>query len=78
MALGTVADVVPLDRNNRILVSKGLDSIRAGKMQPGVSALLSVAGKNAHRICANDLGYILGPASTLRVVWTASTKVLSV
>ena len=61
VALGTVADVVPLDRNNRILVSKGLDSIRAGKMQPGVSALLSVAGKNAHRICANDLGYILGP-----------------
>lgn len=61
VALGTVADVVPLDRNNRILVSKGLDSIRAGKMQPGVSALLSVAGKNAHRISANDLGYILGP-----------------
>ena len=45
VALGTVADVVPLDR----------------KMQPGVSALLSVAGKNAHRISANDLGYILGP-----------------
>ena len=61
VALGTVADVVPLDRNNRILVSKGLDSIRAGKMQPGVSALLSIAGKNAHRISANDLGYILGP-----------------
>ena len=61
VALGTVADVVPLDRNNRILVSKGLDSIRAGKMQPGVSALLSVAGKNAYRISANDLGYILGP-----------------
>ena len=61
VALGTVADVVPLDRNNRILVSKGLDSIRAGKMQPGGSALLSVAGKNAHRISANDLGYILGP-----------------
>ena len=61
VALGTVADVVPLDRNNRILVSKGLDSIRAGKMQPGVSALHSVAGKNAHRISANDLGYILGP-----------------
>lgn len=61
VALGTVADVVPLDRNNRILVSKGLDSIRAGKMQPGVSAQLSVAGKNAHRISANDLGYILGP-----------------
>ena len=61
VALGTVADVVPLDRNNRILVSKGLDSIRAGKMQPGVSALLSVAGKNAHRISDNDLGYILGP-----------------
>lgn len=61
VALGTVADVVPLDRNNRILVSKGLDSIRAGKMQLGVSALLSVAGKNAHRISANDLGYILGP-----------------
>ncbi len=61
VALGTVADVVPLDRNNRILVSKGLDSIRAGKMQPRVSALLSVAGKNAHRISANDLGYILGP-----------------
>ena len=61
VALGTVADVVPLDRNNRILVSKGLDSIRAGKMQPGVSGLLSVAGKNADRFSANDLGYILGP-----------------
>ncbi len=61
VALGTVADVVPLDRNNRILVSKGLDSIRAGKMQLGVSALRSIAGKNAHRISANDLGYILGP-----------------
>lgn len=61
VALGTVADVVPLDRNNRILVSKGLERIRAGKMQPGMSALLSVAGKNAHKICTNDLSYVVGP-----------------
>lgn len=61
VALGTVADLVPLDHNNRILVSKGLERIREGKMNFGIGALLSVAGKNAHRINTNDLGFILGP-----------------
>lgn len=61
VALGTVADLVPLDHNNRILVSKGLERIREGKMNLGIGALLSVAGKNAHRVNTTDLGFILGP-----------------
>lgn len=61
VALGTVADVVKLDTNNRILVSQGLARIRAGKASPGVAALLEVAGRSAHRASAYDLAFVAGP-----------------
>jgi len=61
VALGTVADVVPLDHNNRILVSQGLQRIRAGASRPGIKALLEVAGKSAQKIVASDFGFALGP-----------------
>ncbi|MDI6524364.1 single-stranded-DNA-specific exonuclease RecJ [Pseudomonas otitidis] len=61
VALGSVADVVPLDANNRILVHQGLARIRAGRARPGLKALLEVAGRPAARITSTDLGFILGP-----------------
>ncbi|KAF0163480.1 MAG: single-stranded-DNA-specific exonuclease [Rhodocyclaceae bacterium] len=61
VALGTVADVVPLDRNNRILVAQGLARIRGGQMQAGVRALFSVAGREPSRAATFDLGFALGP-----------------
>ncbi len=61
VALGTVADVVPLDYNNRILVEAGLQRIRAGRARPGISALLEVAGRNFQRTVASDLGFAVGP-----------------
>ncbi|WP_070888057.1 single-stranded-DNA-specific exonuclease RecJ [Pseudomonas argentinensis] len=61
VALGSVADVVPLDANNRILVHQGLARIRAGRARPGLRALLEVAGKQHGRITSTDLGFILGP-----------------
>ncbi|MEK7435603.1 MAG: single-stranded-DNA-specific exonuclease RecJ [Pseudomonadota bacterium] len=61
VALGTVADVVRLDRNNRILVAQGLKRIRAGKMQAGIAALLRVAGREAGRASCFDLGFAAGP-----------------
>ena len=61
VALATVADVVPLDRNNRILVEQGLRRIRSGVTQPGIRALLQVAGKDASRICSTDFGFAIGP-----------------
>ncbi|MEM1153570.1 MAG: single-stranded-DNA-specific exonuclease RecJ [Pseudomonadota bacterium] len=61
VALGTVADVVPLDRNNRILVNAGLRRIRAGKARPGIQALLDVASRNLTTVVASDLGYAVGP-----------------
>jgi len=61
VALGTVADVVPLDRNNRILVAQGLARIRGGQMQAGVRALISVAGREPGRAATFDLGFALGP-----------------
>lgn len=61
VALGSVADVVPLDANNRILVHQGLARIRAGRARAGLRALLEVAGRDARRITATDLGFILGP-----------------
>ncbi len=61
VALGSVADVVPLDANNRILVHQGLARIRAGRARPGLKAILEVAGKQAARITSTDLGFILGP-----------------
>ncbi len=61
VALGTVADVVPLDFNNRILVHQGLNRIRAGRCCVGIKALLEVSKREAYRLVANDLGFSLGP-----------------
>jgi len=61
VALGTVADVVPLDFNNRVLVTQGLRRIRAGHMQEGVRALFAVAGREPFRAGSFDLGFLLGP-----------------
>lgn len=61
VALGTVADLVPLDRNNRILVQQGLQRIRAGKCRPGIQALLEIAGRNINRVIASDFGFAVGP-----------------
>ena len=61
VALGTVADVVPLDHNNRILVQQGLNRIRAGAGLPGIAALLAQAGRSVDRIVSTDLGFVVGP-----------------
>ncbi|MCP5077459.1 MAG: single-stranded-DNA-specific exonuclease RecJ, partial [Psychromonas sp.] len=61
VALGTVADVVQLDANNRTLVQQGLARIRAGICRPGISALISVAKRNQAQLVASDLGFSLGP-----------------
>jgi single-stranded-DNA-specific exonuclease len=61
VALGTVADVVPLDRNNRVLVAQGLRRIRAGRCVPGVRALLESGGRKLEQITAADLGFVVGP-----------------
>ena len=61
VALGTVADVVKLDQNNRILVAQGLQRIRAGKMCAGIAALLKIAGRDAQKSSTFDLGFAIGP-----------------
>ena len=61
VALGTVADVVPLDANNRILTWQGLSRIRAGKCRPGIRALLEIANRDPQKLAASDLGFALGP-----------------
>jgi single-stranded-DNA-specific exonuclease len=61
VALGTVADVVPLDRNNRILVRQGLNRIRSGQACPGIQALCMVSGRDAATLTSTDLGFALGP-----------------
>ncbi len=61
VALGTVADVVTLDRNNRVLVAQGLQRIRAGRMQAGLKALFAVAGRDYAKASTFDLGFALGP-----------------
>ena len=61
VALGTVADVVRLDANNRVLVTQGLARIRAGRACPGIAALLAVAGRNATQAAVYDLGFAVGP-----------------
>ena len=61
VAVGTVADVVVLDKNNRILVHQGLQRIRAGRCRPGITALLDVAGRAPSGIGASDLGFVVGP-----------------
>ncbi|HVV68385.1 MAG TPA: single-stranded-DNA-specific exonuclease RecJ [Gammaproteobacteria bacterium] len=61
VALGTVADVVPLDQNNRILVQQGLNRIRQNKARPGIAALLKIANRSKEHLVASDLGFALGP-----------------
>lgn len=61
VALGTFADVVKLDGNNRILVAQGLRRIRAGNMQPGMAALFQVSGRDFRKASPFDLGFTLGP-----------------
>jgi single-stranded-DNA-specific exonuclease len=61
VALGTVADVVPLDHNNRILVKHGLQLIRGRRCRPGILALLEVAGRDPQNTVASDLGFSAGP-----------------
>ncbi|HSH42857.1 MAG TPA: single-stranded-DNA-specific exonuclease RecJ [Arenicellales bacterium] len=61
VALGTVADMVTLDRNNRILVSQGLARIRGGRARPGIRALLEVAGKDPANLGSRDLGFSIAP-----------------
>lgn len=61
VALGTVADVVPLDQINRILVHQGLLRIRTRRAHPGINALIDVSGRRPETICASDLGFALGP-----------------
>jgi single-stranded-DNA-specific exonuclease len=61
VALGTVADVVKLDANNRILVNQGLQRMRAGLASPGIQALMQVAGRRTEKSTVFDLGFMLGP-----------------
>ena len=61
VALGTVADLVKLDRNNRILVEQGLRRIRAGAGCAGIQAILKCASRNMHKVTAQDLGFYVGP-----------------
>lgn len=61
VALGTVADVVPLDHNNRVLVEQGLRRIRASKTVPGIEALLRQSGRQLARTVSTDLGFVVGP-----------------
>lgn len=61
VALGTVADVAVLDKNNRILVEQGLKRIRAGHCRPGIKALFAVANRELKTVTASDLGFVVGP-----------------
>lgn len=61
VALGTVADVVPLDQQNRILVEQGLRRIRAGRCTPGIAAIAEVAGRELPQLHSKDLGFFIGP-----------------
>src|SRR6202042_295081 len=61
VALGTVADLVPLDSNNRVLVAQGLRRIRAGRCVPGITALLEVAQRRRADLTASDLGFSVAP-----------------
>ena len=61
VALGTVADVVPLDKNNRTLVAAGLARMRSGRARPGIEALFEVAGRDIRQVSSIDLGFVAGP-----------------
>ena len=61
VAVGTVADVVPLDKNNRILVHQGIQRIRSGQTRPGILALLNITNRQYARCCTTDIGFVIGP-----------------
>lgn len=61
VALGTVADLVPLSANNRIMVEQGLKRIRAGRCRPGITALVEASGRDSKRLVSSDIGFALGP-----------------
>ena len=61
VALGTVADVVPLDKNNRTLVAAGIARMRAGRARPGIEALFEIAGRDIRSVTSTDLGFVAGP-----------------
>ena len=61
VALGTVADVVPLEHNNRILVAQGIARIRAGKVSAGLKALIKISGRNSNSLKASDMGFSIAP-----------------
>jgi single-stranded-DNA-specific exonuclease len=61
VALGTVADLVPLDHNNRVLVAQGMSRMRSGNTRPGIRALFTAAGRNIADAATSDLGFALGP-----------------
>ena len=61
VALGTIADLVPLDQNNRILVHQGIQRIRKQRCRPGIGALLDIAGKDPRQVVSADLGFMVGP-----------------
>ena len=61
VALGTIADVVPLDQNNRILVNQGLERIRQGLCRPGIRALIEIASRRCEQLRESDLGFVVAP-----------------
>ena len=61
VAVGTIADVVMLDKNNRILVHQGIQRIRCGKTRPGILALLNISGRDYSKCCTTDIGFAIGP-----------------
>jgi single-stranded-DNA-specific exonuclease len=61
VAVGTVADLVPLDYNNRLLVSAGIRRMREGRCQPGIRALVEAAGRSLDKLTASDIGFAIGP-----------------
>ncbi len=61
VALGTIADAVSLDRNNRILVTQGINRIKTGNCRPGIKALLAIAKRNYEKITSHDFGFVIAP-----------------
>lgn len=61
VALGTVADVVPLEQNNRVLVHQGIQRIKAGRCRPGLKALIELSGRQQHKVASSDLGFAIAP-----------------
>ncbi len=61
LALGTVADVVPLDKNNRLIIHNGIKMMNGGNIRPGIKAILDIAGKEVGHLVASDMGFAIGP-----------------